>query len=198
MRYAGSPSWLMRIQSPQGLLIGLFVRDAAGLHPPTAVDLPPLEPAVEMRAGLVPLAVPEASEQWARWWESELERPEGQQRGFSRPSARYGDGPELNALVQACFDDAVRWSSERGREDSAAADEALARADPGPEGDLVARVEAELGRKARPFELDVTVVPVAGAAGWRAAGTHVVVSRALRADRAAYREWLTPVVRELA
>nr|WSX77948.1 hypothetical protein OH826_31350 [Streptomyces sp. NBC_00899] len=120
MRYAGSPSWLMRIHCPLGLLIGLYARDAAGLRPATAVDVPRLEPAVELRADLAPLAVPAASEQWARWWEGELARQEG--------------------------------------------------------------VE----------------LPVAGRFGRRLSEGLVLVSRALRADPEAYRDWLTPVLRDLA
>lgn len=120
MRYAGSPSWLMRIHCPLGLLIGLYARDAAGLRPATAVDVPRLEPAVELRADLAPLAVPAASEQWARWWE--------------------GSWPGRRA------------SSCRSR---------------------------------------------AGSAGCLSEGL-VLVSRALRADPEAYRDWLTPVLRDLA
>ncbi|GHI06182.1 hypothetical protein AQI88_28910 [Streptomyces cellostaticus] len=63
---------------------------------------------------------------------------------------------------------------------------------------LVRAVETELGRKARPFELHVWELPVAGAVGWRVSEKHVAVSRALREDAAAYRRWLTPVIREPA
>lgn len=198
MRYAGMPNWLMWIQTPHGLLAGLFVRDAAGLQPRTAFELPPLVPAVELRADLAPLAVAEASEQWARWWERELGRDDAQGRGFCAPDARFGDGPALVALLDACHDEAMRWSSDRKGEESEATAEAMRREDPGPEGALVSAVEREIGRKARPFELEVTVLPVAGKGAWRVAPGHVVVSRALRADTAAYGEWLTQVIRELA
>ncbi|MFC4034405.1 hypothetical protein ACFO3J_23425 [Streptomyces polygonati] len=195
MRYAGSSSWLMRIGSPQGLLIGLFVRDAAGLHPRTVIDVPRLVPAVELRADLAPLAVPEASAQWARWWERELARQGGRELRSFAPDAGFGDGREFGGLVRECLRDAVRWCTDRSREET----DALTRGDPHPhEGDLVRLVEEEIGRKARPFELQVTELPVEGSVGWRVSSDHVVVSRALRADPAAYRDWLTPVVRELA
>ncbi|MFE9454944.1 hypothetical protein [Streptomyces sp. NPDC006739] len=97
--------------------------------------------------------------------------------------------------MRECFDDAVRWSSARGREDA----EAMTRGDRrGLERNLVRAVETEMGRKARPFELQVTELPVVGAVGWRVSQKHVVVSRALREDAAAYHQWLTPVIRELA
>lgn len=195
MRYAGSPSWLMRIHCPESLLIGLYARDAAGLHPPTPVDVPRLEPAVEMRAGFAPLAVPAASEQWARWWETELAAlGEAAYQGGFRPGG-FGAGEELNALVRACLDDARRWSSERGHEEADAHRDGTY---PHPETDLVREVEAEIGRKARPFVLQITELPVTGRFGRRISGEHVVVSRALREDAQAYREWLIPVVRELA
>lgn len=34
MRYAGSPTWLMRIHCPRTLLTGLYAHDAAGLREP--------------------------------------------------------------------------------------------------------------------------------------------------------------------
>ncbi|MFJ5535433.1 hypothetical protein [Streptomyces sp. NPDC093261] len=176
-------------------MIGLFVRDAAGLRPHTDIGVPPLVPAVEARASLTPLALPEASVQWARWWERELTRQEGPDRGFFAPEARFGDGEELGLLVRACFDDAVRWSSARGREHA----ETMTRGDHRSlEGNLVRAVETEIGRKARPFELQVTELPVADTVGWHVSEKHVVVSRALREDAAAYRQWLTPVIRGLA
>ncbi|MER6386632.1 hypothetical protein [Streptomyces sp. NPDC001127] len=195
MRYAGSSSWQVRSGTSQQLVIGLFVRDAAGLRPRVDIEVPPLVPAVEARASLAPLAVPEASAQWARWWDRELTRHEEPHRGFLAPESRFGGGEELGALMRECFDDAVRWSSARGREYA----EAMMRGDRrGHEGDLVRAVETELGRKARPFELQVMELPVAGAVGWRVSEKHVVVSRALREDAEAYRRWLTSVIRELA
>ncbi|WP_369394656.1 hypothetical protein AB5J72_49510 [Streptomyces sp. CG1] len=176
-------------------MIGLFVRDAAGLRPRAGMDVPPLVPSVETRASLAPLAVPEASVQWARWWDRAVTRHEGPDRGFLAPESRFGGGEELGVLVRECFDDAVRWSSVWGREYA----EAMMRGDRRDhEGDLVRAAETELGRKARPFELHVLELPVAGAVGWRVSERHVVVSRSLREDAAAYRRWLTPVICELA
>lgn len=194
MSPAGSPSWLIRIQSPYNLLIGLYVRDAAGLCPPSWAGLPRLDPAVEVRAELAPLVGPEASEQWARWWQGELARQEGPERGFFAPDAAFGDGLDLDALVRACLDDARRWASARSREEADAHQHGTY---PDAEGDLVRTVEAEVGRKARPFELEVTELPVAGAFGRRVRPGHVLVSRSLRADAAAYRAWLLPVLRDL-
>lgn len=191
MRFAETSSWQVRIDAPQALMVGLYVRDAAGLRPPADVDVPPLVPGVEVRASLVPFASMAASVQWARWWNGELlQAGGGHGRAFCAPDPEFGDGPELCALTHECAADAARWSSDRKREH--------ARAPRGIEGDLVRAVEQELGRKARPFELLVTELPVTGAAGWRLSPGHVVVSAALRNDPVAYRQWLTPVIRALA
>lgn len=72
MRYAGSSSWQVRSGTSRELVIGLFVRDAAALVPRTDIEVPPPMPAVEVRASLARLTVPEASVQWARWWNGEL------------------------------------------------------------------------------------------------------------------------------
>lgn len=195
MRHAGEQGWLMRVESsPQGLLLGLFVRDAAGMEPPTVIDLPRLDPPVELRAVLAPLAVTAASEQWAGWWEREMARQEGPDRGFFAPDARFGDGEELDALVEACRDDALRWASDMRRQ---VPDVPRAGAR-GVEGEVVDEVEAGLGRRVGPFDLLITELPLAGALGWRVSTHHVLVTRALRQDRAGYTRWLSPVVRELA
>lgn len=195
MRYAETSSWQIRIGPAQGLLIGLFVRDAAGLRSHTDIDLPPLVPTVELRAGLALLSGPDASEQWARWWNGELHQDSENRRTFCAPDAKFGDGRELDALTRECHDDAVRWSADRCREHA----DMMTEGDrPDIEGNLVREVERELGRKARPFELSITELPVAGAAGWRIRPEHALVSRALWEDPAAYRQWLTPVIRELA
>lgn len=99
--------------------MGLYVRDAAGLRPATPVEVPRLEPAVELRAGLAPPAVPAASEQWARWWEAELTRLGETFQGAFRPDVRFGDGDgdgdELDALS------ARAWTTPRGGAANAAA-----------------------------------------------------------------------------
>jgi hypothetical protein len=89
----------------------------------------------------------------------------------------------------------VRWGSDRRREEAEAVER---HASVNSEAELVRTVEAEIGRTVRPFVLDVTELPVAGAYGRRVSAGQVVVSRALRADAAAYQRWLLPVIRELA
>ena len=181
----------MWIDTPEHLVLALFVRDATGLRPWTGLDVPPLAPAVAARGRLAPAARSEATAQWATWWQRELARQGRGERGYAMPDAELGDGEELAELFLTHRLEGLGWTAARKGEHAAA----LHR---GTEGDLVRAVEAELGRKARPFLLRVTELPVAGPFGLRVSTSHLVVSRTLRDDPAAYEEWLTPVLRELA
>ena len=62
------------------------------------------------------------------------------------------------------------------------------------ETDLVRDFERRLRRRASGFDLRVDELPVVGVAGWRIGHDHVLITRGLLADPAAYREWLAPVV----
>ena len=66
------------------------------------------------------------------------------------------------------------------------------------ESEIVRTVERGLGRTARPFELDIRVLPVASVQAWRLSSRRALVTRALFRDRAAYRNWLQPIIEELA
>jgi hypothetical protein len=57
---------------------------------------------------------------------------------------------------------------------------------------LVAEVERDLGRQAAAFNLQIDVLPVEGVWGSRARVDHVLVSRELHGDHAAFRAFLTP------
>ncbi len=194
-RFATS-SWQIRVEERHGLIIGLYARDVAGLRSRTDCDIPPLTPAVGIRSDLAHLAGPETSAEWDRWWRRELLQQDETGPGLYPPLFPALEGsPRLAALIRACFEDAVAWNARRYQQRSgiSAGDESCA-----PEGDLVGRVEAEIGRKARPFRLVVTRLPVAGDTGWRVAPGHVLVSEARRDNPSAYGAWLMPVIRELA
>ena len=66
------------------------------------------------------------------------------------------------------------------------------------ESEIVRTVERGLGRTARPFAFDVRVLPVASVQAWRLSSGRALVSRASFRDRVAYREWLQPIVEDLA
>jgi hypothetical protein len=124
-------------------------------------------------------------------------------RGFStgRPDTCPPDfvglsgTPELQALVRRHHEAAGVWSEARKHEFVALT---VARQRVSLEWEVVQTIERGSGRKARPFELDIRVLPVAAVQAWRLSPKRALVSRALFRDRAAYREWLRPIIEELA
>ena len=209
----------MSTDEPQSLLIALYVRDASGLHPQVDPDIPLVEPAVPF--GEKPSPVDRvASAQWADWWQqlldgggfwpdhksppdmSRLRDDPELQRIFYWPS-RYlppdfvglSGTPELQALVRRHYEAARVWSEARKHEFVALT---AARQRVSLEWEVVQTIERGLGRKARPFELDIRVLPVEAVQAWRLSPKRALVSRALFRDRAAYGKWLRPVIEELA
>ncbi len=217
MQLAESASWKISTDEPEPMLIALYLRDAAGLHTRIDPDIPRLEPAVPYDAE--PLSEGAVSSvQWAAWWHqlllgggfwpddknpSDLHNlttdPE-LQRLFYWPTPDLAAGvpsdtPELHALVRQHQKAARIWSEARKHEFVALS---VTRQRVSLELGAVRSVEAGLGRKARPFAFDVRVLPLAAKHAWRLSPGRALVSRALYRDRAAYIEWLQPIIEELA
>jgi hypothetical protein len=217
MQLAESTSWKMSTDEPEPMLIALYVRDAAGLHPQIDPDIPRLEPAVPFGAEPLP---DEAvySAQWAAWWHQLLQGggfwPEGKDpadlriprndpdflRLFYWPTpdlaaAVPSDAPELHALIRRHLEAAQIWSQARKHEFVALS---VTRQRVSLEWEVVRSVEAGLGRKVRPFAFDLRVLPLAAKQAWRLSPGRALVSRALYRDRKAYVDWLRPIVEELA
>lgn len=219
MQLAGTTSWRMGTDEPQSLLMALYVRDVSGLLAKVESDIPPLVPATpfgEIRSS----AEITAATQWAEWWQQLLEGggfwpddkrpsdfpilihdPEIQKLFYwpsrHQPPGFYGlsDMPELQALVRRHFEAARIWSEARHQEFAALTN---ARQRVFLESEIVRSVERGLGRTSRPFALDIRVLPVAGVQAWRLSTRRALVTRALFRDRAAYRDWLQPIIEELA
>jgi len=198
---------------PRLLVIALYVRDAVGLGPVGDPALPPLEPAVERTAEPAPAVV---DGQWTAWWrqllasevaaQSAIEEAGGGPASLRVVAERHmafgppgfeglREWPELRELVAHHHGDARSWCEERSRELfhlSTAPDRVLL------ENDVVRETERRLGRRARPFRLQVSVVPVAGDRSWRVAENYVLVTRRRYVDAAAWRSDLEPIIAELA
>ncbi len=102
--------------------------------------------------------------------------------------------PELQVLVRRHFLVAVRWSEARQREHVALL------TGPGAGLDhtrLVADLERAAGRRAQPFNLRVTEIPVAGSELWQLSAEHVVVTAGLLGEADEYRRRITPVLQAL-
>src|SRR6202521_3483632 len=219
MQLAGTTSWRMATDEPQSLLMALYVRDASGLRPQVDPDIPALELGVPFREKPSPVDRV-ASAQWGDWWQqlldgggfwpdhksapdmSRLRDDPELQRIFYWPS-RYlppdfvglSGTPELQALLRQHYEAARVWSEARKHEYVALS---VTRQRVSLESEVVQTVERSLGRKARPFELDIRVLPVAAVQAWRLSRGRALVTRALFRDRAAYHEWLRPIIEELA
>lgn len=119
MRTAGSQSWRLEVFDSDLAVMALFVRDAVGLEPSSAVLPPALDgPVADLRDILSDRDRGDASVQWLQWWAQILDVEFA--RGIDALTAiRAGsDPPELNVLAHASqlqtavrtrFDDASRW-----------------------------------------------------------------------------------------
>src|SRR5450759_3590299 len=219
MQLAGTTSWRIGTDEPQSLLMALYVRDASGLRPQVAQDIPPLAPAVTF--GEKPSPVDSlATAQWSDWWQQLLDvggfwpdhkRPSDLHRLTHDPEIQrlfywplrhlhpefvgLSGTPELQALLRVHHEAARVWSEARQQEFvplSSARQRGLL------ECEVVRTVEHGLRRKARPFKFDVRVLPVAAVQAWRLSPGRALVTRALFMDRGAYSEWLRPIIEELA
>ena len=200
MHRAVRASWEIGVDQPQHLLIGLFIRDVAGV-PSRHSWLPPASPAV-LRAGEQASMV--AGRQWDAWWDQAVrEASRAEAAGWPPDLSSWwtppefeslNAAPELRVIVAAHFFDAVRWSGDRHREHGAtmqSRDRGLV------ESTIVKKMEHDLRRKAQPFHLWVTEIPVDGQHFWQMGPGQVLVSADLLRDTDQYRERLTPVVEAL-
>lgn len=192
----GQLSWSATAGTPVGLVVALYVRDAAGLDVRHAHGIPPLDPAVPVDAALAPLATIAAAAAWPAWWAAELDA-DGDPLDLVLERAAAVD-PELGLLADACSATANRWLRERNREHVESLRPRSGGRRPMPLNDAVAAVESARGRRAEPFRLKISVLPVAGPWGTRVRADSVLVGRHLFGDAERYRAFLDPIVRELA
>jgi hypothetical protein len=191
MRRAGRASWMISTGESSELLLALYVRRSAGLAPHTDPAIPPLSadpPPVE------PVAAadrPVLEQEWAQWWQATLGEL-GAERRVDSPALT--DYPRLHALVRERTPP-PGWPAARQREEM----ELMIGSGRPPllETNLVAELEAERGRRAPPFRLYVTPLPVETAQGWLVGPGSLLVTRSLIADTDAYTRLLRPVLAAL-
>jgi hypothetical protein len=114
--------------------------------------------------------------------------------------------PALQQVVARHFDNARQWG-RKCTEDHI--ELMIGTADPRPlhrgrrgsrgleETKLVAGLERKLGRRAQPFQLRITVIPVAGKELWQLDRHHVLLTDELLRNSEEYRGRITPVVQAL-
>jgi len=208
----GRTSWQIGIDQPESLVIGLFVRDVAGLRT-RHTWLPQCAPAIARDKGEGSAA---AAHQWDLWWDRSISTnwngpDQSQEQLFGMrwtppDFESLHSAPALREIVVTHFDRARQWASDRQQEHI---ELMIGTRDPRPfhrgrrggrglfETSLVAGLERDLGRRAQPFALRITVIPVAGKELWQLDPHHVLLTDELLRDFAEYRERITPVVQAL-
>jgi hypothetical protein len=167
----GERRWSIQVDQPQPLLVALYARDAAGLHPAVDPALPAADPPVAEQ-DFPDLNREAASEQWAIWWENLLYGTADFGEYLPPDFPGLFDSPQLRRILGGTFEEAVAWAWERTAEHQA--------------------------RTVGSFNLRITELPVESGAGWWVDDGHLVVSTVLRADPEAYRAWLLPVLDAVA
>ena len=200
MYEAGRANWQISIDQPSPLMLGLFIRDVAGV-PSSLSWLPPASPAVPRAGDRAPEA---AGLQWDAWWDQAVREerkaddadwPPHLSSWWTPPAFESLDAaPELREIVAAHFFDAVRWSDDRHQEHGATM---LSNVGDLFETKLVRGLERAQGRTAQPFRLWITEIPVEGQQFWQLGPDHVLVTADLLRDTAVYRRRLTPVIEAL-
>lgn len=197
---ADQARWQISTDQPQHLVIGLFIRDVAGV-PSRTSWLPPASPTAPRAENQAPDV---AGLQWDHWWnQAVLEANQANDGDWPPDLSSWWTppafeslhaAPELQEIVAAHFFDAVRWSNDRHQEHGATMQRSVG-ALFGTK--LVRTMERALARTARPFHLRITEIPVLGQQLWQLRPDHILVSSALLRDTAQYRQRLMPVIEAL-
>lgn len=196
MRREKGAGWRIAVGDRQTMTMALWLRDASGMAPDLDPAIPPLDPPVPVDKRLAALAGPRATAQWTGlWlglWEGRLEDWFALQTLGPPGFELLVRSPELKAVVAAGFPSAVRWSTDhRPLAPRGGSAPAYMAREPGV---VVKQLEGELGRQARDFELDITVLPVAGRAFWVLPDGGLVVSENMLRDSRAFRALLYDVL----
>ena len=212
MREQVRASWQIVIDQPEPLVIGLFVRDVAGLKT-RHTWLPHCAPGIARDNGEGSAA---AAHQWELWWDRSLsttwnrtdqsQDPLADMRWLPPDFESLKSAPALQEIVARHFDNARQWATDRQQDNI---ELMIGTPDPRPfhrgrrrgrdleETRLVAGLERNLGRPAQPFQLRITVIPVAGKELWQLDPHHILLTDELLRDSAEYRARITPVVQAL-
>ena len=200
MYEAGRANWQISVDQPSPLMLGLFIRDVAGV-PSSLSWLPPASPAVPRASDTAPKA---AGLQWDAWWDKAVREerkaddadwPPDLSSWWTPPAFESLDAaPELQEIVAAHFFEAARWSNDRHHEHGATM---LSNVGDLFETKLVRDMERAHGWTAQRFRLWITEIPVEGQQFWQLGPDHVLVAADLLRDTAVYRRRLTPVIEAL-
>lgn len=217
MLVEGTLRWRVTEDCPLDLLVGLYLRDLAGIEGFGDPVLPAVIPTVQRlpaphrvlatgaasSGGSDPAPRPSTSglgDEWARWWRRAVVGANAVgswSTAFVPPHfAAFDRELTLQDLVIEQFRDAIDWAQER-RAEYVADDREHHLAYSADIVDIVRGREHELRRQAGSFRLDIEALPLAEPGAWVVGPDTVVVSWSLRDDHQAFREWFEPLVAAL-
>jgi hypothetical protein len=215
MLVEGTLRWRVTEDCPFDLLVGLCLRDLAGLDGVGDPVLPAVVPAVQRQPAshrmLAAAASPawdaastepraQLGEEWTRWWRRAVVRANAVaswSTAFVPPHfAAFDRELVLQDLVIERFQDAVAWAKER-RAEYVDDDHAHRLEYSADVVDIVRGREHKLRRQAGSFRLDIEALPLAEPGAWVVGPDTVVISWSLRDDHEAFRRWFEPLVAAL-
>lgn len=201
MYIAGSDTWRITIDEPSVLRIALYLRDVQDLSPHTEPEIPPLDPGpatwpVWARrpsnpAPPLPMSAAEgqlAADQWAQWWSLLLLDGGAAAQHLRAPSfPALVRLPAVRTLLVHHFATAHAWAEGIGDDPRIKRDHL---ATGGRLRGLVDDLEAQIGRRALPFDLRITVIGVATKHAWVLSRHHFLMTHQLIADDENALDWL--------
>ena len=212
MYIAGTDRCQIQVAEPAPLIVALYVREAAGLTPQLAYDLPVLDPPIthwpvwaqsapqgwappaKVRTALVDAE--QASREWVRWWNRLLQDEATMSEAFHPPGFRdQRTVPCIQLLLQRHFEEAGRWVDAVTDDPRTKREQNTPR--PGLSG-MVQELESNPNRVPLPFRLRLTVLPVRTKHAWTLSPEHILISRRLISDTDNVLDWLRPRIRALA
>lgn len=194
--------WVIREETSPAVVLALYLRQALGLRShhdvPNLRDAPVVEPARWEKQQH------ELEKQWQQFWDMTVE-----------PLAHTGAGPlelvdgydtllalptngtdELRDEIVPLADAAMAYATESTRKHN----DAMSRM--GEEGkrpyiNAISARAHDTGRPARPFELNIHILPLTQRGIWWIGSLSVAVTDTLRTDRVAYDSAIAPIIAEL-
>ena len=189
------PTWTLRIAVRSEVRTALFLRDVLALSVPDD-PYPPADPWVPVLPadGIDRQAV---AAEWLHWFDGILDGlPLDGSDGSDPDSAWVARWPAVQRALRAFIGPIRQWDGQLTRHDLR-----RGRHRDGSRvwiSDLVKDVGSELDRAVRPFQLEITELPVRGQFWMRRGYNQALASPALIDNMAAFGWALRPVIRELA
>jgi hypothetical protein len=165
MHYGGMKSWQIGVGGAEPFLLGaLWIRDVEHIEVPPDPTVPgPLD--TDSLPAPSAAAVPGLGDEWLAWWRSIVDMskrpPLSPPDLHTEPAHDTPDPlglarlPLMRKLVAQRWPEHLRWNTERNL------DPLNRRTHPNPRtSEVVREIEAELGRKVRPFNVRFLLLPV--------------------------------------